>query len=867
MSRPPRLADWLLTRVLPLGKRGESILGDLREEFRGHHSRRWYWAQTLRLAVHYAVSESPHRSLTYPRRYPMWLDLAADVRTAFRMLRRNPGTSALIVATLAIAIAAATVGFTFADLALFRGLPVDDNAKVVSFLAVDGHGETFRGRISEPDLLDYRARNTSLQYLAAMRDGRAPLIANGQSQTIGVIYATANLFGAMGQQPLIGRVFLPGEDEEGAAPVAVLSHHYWRDAMGSRPDALGRTLQIGREIVTVIGVLSPEMEFGNLAEADLWLPLKLSPDRPRDARSMRFIGRLREGVTFRDAAAEFAAVADAVANEHPATNAGWKTQLVSIRVLTGGQGFWVVIALFMLSVGLLIAIAVANVSNLILLRAAARSHELAVRTAIGARGGRLLRQFIVEGLLLSVLAAALAIPAASIGLRALTVFSGEAVFQQLQIDAHEITFVATLALICPIMFSLASARIVARPDLRQVLVSHGGRGSTATGRWRSVLVVAQVALAVILLTSSSLAFKSLRGAFAQPLGMHAERVLMFGMDLNDVMYPDPAAAAAVAAATRDALAGVPGVTRVSMISSLPVLGDGGPVAFAVDDRQVVRGEATPTAVLTAAHPAAMDILGVPLLSGSWWPEGVTDAAVISQTTAERYFDGIDSAVGRHLSLPSGDSRAIYRITGVSADVANTDRTEAAPPRVWIPLTSKIRRMTFLVEGRDPSALANGVRTVAASVATAVPIEDLQTFNDAMRQAEASDYVIIGVLTVFAVVALLLATSGLFGVVSYTAAQRSAEFGTRMALGASGWDVVRLVVWQSVGLAGRGLVVGILGGVAVGLMMGSLLFGTSPADPVTLASVAAILTAVTVGATVIPAWRASRIDPVIALRLE
>jgi putative ABC transport system permease protein len=797
----------------------------------------------------------------------MWLDLTADARTAFRMLRRNPGTSTLIVATLAIAIAAATVGFTFADLALFRGLPVDDNAKVVSFLAVDGHGETFRGRISEPDLLDYRARNTRLQYLAGMRDGRAPLISNGQSQTLGVIYATANLLSAMGQAPLLGRGFLPGEDEEGAAPVAVLAHHYWRDAMGSRADAVGRTLQIGRDTVTVVGVLSPDMEFGNLAEADLWLPLKLSHDRPRDARSLRFIGRLRDGVTFSEAAAEFASIADAVASEHPETNAGWKTELVSIRVLTGGQGFWVVIALFMLSVGLLIAIAVANVSNLILLRAAARAHELAVRTAIGARSGRLLRQFIVEGLLLSLLGAALAMPLAWIGLRALTVLSGEAVFQQLRIDAHEVTFVAMLALICPIVFSLASARAVARPDLRQVLVSQGGRGSTVTGRWRSVLVVAQVALAVILLTSSSLAFKSLRGAFAQPLGMRTDRVLIFGMDLNDVMYPDPEAAAAVANATRDALAGVPGVTRVSMISSLPVLGDGGPVAFAVDDRQAARGDATPTAVLTAARPAAMDILGVPLLSGSWWPEGATDAAVISETTARRYFDGVDGAVGRHLSLPSGDSRVIYRITGVSADVANTDRTEAAPPRVWIPLTAKIRRMTFVVEGHDPSALANGVRNVAASVATTVPIENLQTFNEAMRQAESSDYVVIGVLSVFAVVALLLATSGLFGVVSFSAAQRSAEFGTRMALGASAWDVIRLVAWQSLGLAGRGLIVGLLGGVAVGLMMGSLLFGTSPADPATLGSVAAILTAVTIGATVIPAWRASRIDPVIALRSE
>ena len=238
-----------------------------------------------------------------------------------------------------------------------------------------------------------------------MRDGRAPLITNGQSQTLSVTYATANVFAAMGQSPLVGRVFREGEDVAGAAPVAVLSHHYWRDEMGGRADAIGRTLQIGREIVTVVGVLSPDMEFGNIADIDLWLPLKLNPDGPRDARNLRFIARLRDGVTFDQAAAKLAAIGDALANEFPLTNGGWKLRLIPIRELTGGQGFWVVIALFLLSIGLLIAIATANVSNLIMVRAAGRARELAVRTAMGARGGRLLRQFLTEGLLLSAIAA------------------------------------------------------------------------------------------------------------------------------------------------------------------------------------------------------------------------------------------------------------------------------------------------------------------------------------------------------------------------------------------------------------------------------------------------------------------------------
>jgi predicted permease len=872
-ARPPHLADWILKRVLPLGKRGESILGDLHEEFfrlpvpGSRFPALWYWAQTIRLALRYSISASPQLSLTYPRSTPMLFDLRGDLRTALRMVQRNPGTSSLIVATLAIAIGAATIGFAFADLALFRGLPVDDNSKVVSIFVSDTRGSTFRGRVSAPDLLDYRARTTTLEHLSGLRDGRAALIRNGQSQTLAVNYATANVFAAMGQSPLAGRAFQEGDDAAGAVPVAVLSHHYWRDEMASRADAIGRTLQIGRDIVTIVGVLKPDIEFGNLAEIDLWLPQRLDPDGPRDVRNLRFIGRLREGVAFDRAAAELAAIGDALAVEHPATNGGWKVQLIPIRELTGGQGFWVVIALFLFSVGLLIAIATANVSNLIMVRAAARARELAVRTAMGARSARLLRQFLVEGVVLAAAGALLSIPVAWTGLRLIAAISDERVFQQLVIDEHELAFVAMLALVCPMVFSFASARLIVRPDLREVLATQGGRGSTARMRGRGVLVVAQVALAVVMLTASSLAMKSIRATFAQPLGMTIDRLLIFGMEFNDAAYPEVASARAAAAATRDALTKVAGVRRVSAVTALPVLGDFGMIAIAIDDRIAQPGEATPMAVVTGALADAGATLGVGLSAGRWWTEGSTNEAVISETTAARYFDSAERAIGRHFSMQIGEARAAYQVIGVSTDVANTDRTDHAPARVWVPMLPQTRRMTFIVEGQDPGALTAGVRGVAATVAPTVPVENLQRFTDAMRRAESSDYVIIATLAGFSVVALLLATAGLIGVVSYSVSQRTAEFGTRIALGAGAWDVVRLVVRQALGLVAAGLAVGLAGGVAVGSMMGSLLFGTSPADPATLAGVTALLAFVALAATAWPAWRASRIDPVIALRTE
>jgi predicted permease len=869
------LADWILKRLLPPGKRGESILGDLHEEFSLIPDPRslipsrslWYWQQTLRLALRYAASRSQQQSLAYPRSRSMWFELSSDMKTAFRGFRRAPGTSALIVGTLALAIAAATIGFSVADLALFRGLPVDDNSKVVSIFVSDTHGSNFRARVSAPDLLDYRARTTTLEQLAAMRDGRAALIKNGQSQTLTVTYATANLFAAMGQAPLVGRGFSAGEDAEGAAPVAVLSHHYWRDEMNSRRDAVGQTLQIGREIVTVVGVLSPDMEFGNISEIDLWLPLKLNPDGPRDLRNLRFIARLRDAVSFDQAAAEIRAIGDALATEFPGTNAGWKVRLVPIRDLTGGEGFWVVIALFLLSIGLLMAIATANVSNLVMVRTLARARELAVRSALGARKGRLIRQFVTEGMLLSVIAAALSVLLTLVALRIIGTLSEEAIFQQLNVDAHELGFVALLALICPLMFSWSPIRTLNRPDLRHVLAAGGSRGATALGRSRAVLVVVQVALAVILLTVSSLALRSVREVYSAPTGLETNRLLVFGLEFNDAQYPSIEEARAAALATRAGLTAVPGVESLAVLNALPILGDQGPVMLTIDGAAVSTNDVRPTVVVTASSHDVGRTLGLRLLAGTWWADGARDVVVVTHEAARRYFGGVDQAIGRRVAMSQDDHTVDARVIGVSSDVANTDRTEVPPARIWVPLDPATRRFAFVIRSENPAAVAASVRSAIASNAPAVPIEYLQTFDEALGKAASSDYVIIGMLTGFAILALVLASTGLFGVVSYAVAQRTAEFGTRMALGARASDVVGIVVRDSARLLAIGLSIGLAGGIGVGFTMKSVLFGLSPTDPLTLGSVIALLTTVTLLATALPAWRASRIDPVTALRTE
>ena len=538
-----------------------------------------------------------------------------------------------------------------------------------------------------------------------------------------------------------------------------------------------------------------------------------------------------------------------------------------INDLVGGDGFWVVIALFMLSIGLLMAIATANVSNLVMVRTLARARELAVRTALGARKGRLVRQFLTEGMLLSIIAAALALPLAWGALQLISTLSSEEVFNQLRIDIHELAFVATLALICPVMFSSSPIRTLTRPDLRQVLAAGGSRGATSLGRGRGVLVVVQLALAVILLTVSSLALRSMREMYSAPTGIETSKLLLFALEFNDAQYPATDDARAAALATRAGLAAMPGIETMAMVDALPILGDRGPIVLAIDGAVPSPSEARPTAVMTAASHDLDRAMGLRMLAGEWWRDGDASVAVVSNETARRYFGGAERAVGRRVSLTQGDTHRDARVVGVVSDIANTDRTELPPPRVWVPLDTKTRRFTFLLRSDNPASLAPNVRAVVAANAAAVPMEYLQTFDESLAQAASSDYLVIGVLSGFALLALVLATTGLFGVVSYTVAQRTAEFGTRMALGARAIDVVHLVVRDSATLLAVGLLLGLAGGIGVGFTMKSMLFGLSPLDPVSLGTVIALLSAVTITATALPAWRASRIDPMIALRAE
>ncbi len=874
-GRPPRLAQSILRRVLPLGKRGESILGDLNEEFfrltapGNRFPNLWYWRQTIALAIRYLTLDTPQQALTYPRSSGMWHDLTSDLRTAARMFQRNPGTSSLIVGTLALAIGAATIGFSFADLILFRGIPADDSKVVVSVFGSDIKGSNTRMRISALDYVVFRERATSLERVAAMRPtpSGAALITHGQSRTLAVAFATGDAMAALGQPALIGRPISDGDDSAAAPKVVALSHHFWESEYQSRPSVVGETMQIGRDFYTIVGVMRPDLEFGSMAAFDLWMPLIINRDSPSTTRDLRLLARLKPGISFAQAGAEIAAIGDTLAAEHPDSHGGSKARLVWIRELTGGDEVWIVIALFLLSVGLIIAIATANVSNLVLVRALSRQRELAVRVALGARRGRVVRQFLVEGAVLSIAAATLSVAAAYGGLRLIQWIAAEPILMQLAIDAHELSFVACLALVCPLLFSIAPARAISRTDTRHVLATSGVRGTTASTRGRAGMVVAQVALAVILLMVSTLATRSINAIYSKPTGIDGGDKLTLRLDFNEAEYPAPEQASSAALVTRDALSRARGVTHVAMLSALPILGGEVMAPFSVDGSTRPPGESLPSAVLTMVTADGAEAMGLRLLSGAWWEAQDTGVGVISRETAVRYFGGVEHAVGRSVSYQVGDAHRSARVIGVSSDVLFMDFTRPAV-RIWVPMERPPRRVTYLVRASgDAAALSSDVRAAIASVAPSIPIEGMETYEQGFARARSSDDVIVAVLSGFAGVALLLASAGLFGVISYTATQRTAEFGTRMALGASAWDVITLVSRQSLTLMAIGLAIGLAGGIGVGSAMGKMLNGLSPADPVSIAVVSGLLIAIALVATAIPALRASRIDPVIALRAD
>ncbi len=841
-TTPPARAEALLIRLLPSGPAGLSILGDLREEFaqratrKGAAPRFWYWWQALRLGARYGwhrASEGPHPSQRGGGRSPregIMRDLWGDLRFAIRMLVKTPAVAGVVIVTLALAIGSNTIVFSFANLLLIRPLPFHEIERVVAVFAVDPRRGNDRASVSLPDLIDWQSQARMVESLSAFESASYTLTGRGDPERVRAMLATADLFEAWGLSPVEGRLFAAHEDRPGADPVVVLSHRYWKEKFGSDRGVLGEALSLNSAPHTVVGVLTPEIEIGTLSLVDLWIPLALDPTQPRDRRTLEVTARLKAAATREQAAAEFRSLAERLEEAHPETNTGWQARVVPLTEAMVGRNTWLLLVLLGLSVAFVLLIACANVANVLLARASVRSREMAVRLAMGAGRFRLARQLGAESLLLGLLGGALGVLLAHTGLAAIRAVDAEPFFQMLTIDKNVLFFIALLSVMIPVFISLAPILEAARTDLRSAL-HEGRRGATGgprVRRRRAALVVIQLSLATALLVVSGLVVRTVLAIERVELGFSPNGLLMARLELDAENYPEPARRRNFMEALLARLEGVPGVRHVAATDRLPLLDGEASLGLRVAGRPEPLPAETPWAIPFRVSPDYLRTMGIPLERGRLFAETDREngalVALVNREMASRYWPDGESPLGSRVKLIEAASEGPWvEIVGIVGNVLGSDLDGPTKPQVYLPMLQHSERamVVLLRTTGNTDDVVTRLRGEVSAFDRSLALFDVEMVTTALARVVAPTRITSGMFIGFASAALLLAATGLYGVMSYTVSVRMHEFGTRIALGARAADIRRLVLLHGVRLVLAGVGLGLLAGLGLAQMMKSV----------------------------------------------
>jgi putative ABC transport system permease protein len=853
----------------------EFVAGDIEESLAsfgpGDAARARRWAHRQALA---AMVQHPWRPVRSPRTGDgIMRTLLQDLKYGARMVRRQPTFSAVVVMTLALAIGANTVIFSFANVLLLRPLPLKDTGTLGWIFAVDPHRGGNRGLLSVPEFLDYRASLTTFESLGASTRASVVLTGRGDARRLQATRVTANLIDLWGLRMQMGRPFSAGADAPGAAGEAVVSYHYWDRDLNRDPSIVGQTLMLDGHPATVTGVLAPEIEIGNLSEIDVWIPLALSPDLAREERTLRVNGRLKPGTTLVQANADVLRVAQLLARDHPRSNEGWSARVAPTREAMTGNDTMPIMVLLSLVVGLVLLLACANLANLVLSRATGRRRELALRSALGASRVRVVRQMLTENLIYGLCGGALGLAIAKGGLDLMRAVAYEPFFRMLTIDRNVLVFTAALALVTPVLFAMLPALQSTRADAGEALKDGGARsaGGARVTRSRSVLIVAQLSLAVMLLVLATLLVQALVKIADAPLGVDARKMLTARLELPAWRYGTPAAVGEFQRQLIDRLRSNAAVEQAATVDRLPIL-DGEPMTdVVIEGRATGRPEDRPWAVSSTVSDGYFAATGMPMIAGRGFTEADTPerppVAVVNKEMARRYWGSPEKALGARLTTAGDPSGLPLQVVGISSDVLRSDR-EAVNPQVYLSSRQRpARSVTLVVRAGDPAGVAAAVREQIRGLDTDVPVYEVRPFQQAIDEDLSSSRILGSLFASFALLALALAASGLYAVVSYAAAQRIKEFGVRIALGATGSDIVAMMLRQTGRLVLIGLAIGLVGGRLLALGATSLLYRVSAWDPATYVGVAAGLGAIALLASYVPVRRAMSIDPVRALRLE
>jgi predicted permease len=807
--------------------------------------------------------------------------LFQDFAYGWRMLRKSPGLTAIILIMVTLGIGANTVVFTVFDAILLRPLKYEKPEQLVQLWETRTEGAYQKNQFSYPNYADTKRLNSVFSRLGAYSRNSVTLSGKDGAEVIRVGIASADLFETLGVQPILGRSFHPEEDQQAKNPSVILTYGAWQRRFGSDPGAIGKTLVIDGELATVVGVLPRDFMFAPTQSEEMWISLRATDYwLHRNLYWLYPVGRLKPGVSLQQAQMELTALSRQLELQYPDANAGLSTKLVGLREEIVGQVQPVLIAV-MAAIGFVLLITCANVAGLLLARSVPRQREISIRLAIGASRGRIARQLLTESVLLAFLGGASAIMVAHGAVPAVVALLPQNALlatpqlKGLAVNGQALLFVLTLSLITGILFGLAPVFQTLKPSLQKDLQETGrGTMGTASRRLRTVLVVSQIALAVVLLVGAGLLLKSLNRVLRSDPGFNTNNLLTGTVILPPNKYKDATTQLAFQHRLLQALDGLPGVEDSAAVTSLPMSGQTNTSRFDVEGHPKASGGEEYEANTPTVTQNYFSVMGIPLRSGRFFNSEdrieSPHVLIVNQAMANLVFHN-QNPVGKRINFTYTNEQHYFEIVGV---VANQNVTALGAPQVPIVYDcfeqspSGYFGLAIRTRG-EPGALAAAFTRTVRELEPEAPVLGLGTMEQLIADSPSMilraypAYLIGG----FAAVALALAALGLYGVLAFSVAQRTRELGVRIALGAQRADLLWMVVNNGLKLALIGIALGIGGGFLVAKMIASLLFGVSPTDIPTFAGVGVVLCGVALAASYIPALRATRVDPMVALRYE
>ena len=809
-------------------------------------------------------------------------NLFKDIRYGVRGLLKHPGFTAIVVLTLALGIGASTAIFSVVDSVLLRRLPYQTAERIVAIQELDPDGR--RGQSTSANFYDWRAQNTVFEHLAAIKTTTTNLALSDHAERLELAQTNANFFDVFGLTPQYGRLFIPQDEQAGHEPVVVVSNALWQRRFGSDPSLVGRSITLDGRNYTVVGIAPAGFQYPDKTE--LWLPpLRLVPELYPDqdvtqSRRMGYlavVALLKPGVSLQQAAGEMETITARLRQQYPDTNNRRFNRVVSLHEdLVGDTNklLWLLLG----AVTFVLLIGCANVANLLLASGASRRKEMAIRAALGASRWRVIRQLFTESTILALAGGAVGLQIAFWGLAAITKLlpSDFPRLNEIQIDLRVLGFTFAASMLTGILFGLAPALQISRSDVQEAIreTGRGTSGSRRQSRFRQALIVVEVALSVVLLAGAGLLFRSFLRLQSVNAGFVSQHVLTAKVTPSGTNYVNDADYAKFYNQVIEKVGAIPGVQDVGLINTLPLY-KGPTSGFRVEGRPVTTPDKWPSVNYRVVSPNYFRAMGIPVLQGRAYTdrddENAPRAMIVNQQLVHQIFPD-ENPIGKRITFGGTDANGQprwFEIIGVVANVRSLELREEPNPELYFsaqqdlwPAMSLVVRSTV-----EPSSLSASVRQAVNEVDRSVPVADVKPMDHIVSESITQPRFNLFLLGLFGAVAIVLSAAGIYGVTAYTVTQRTHELGIRIALGAQVGDVLKMILGQGMAVIGVGLVVGLAAAFALTRLLRSLLFGVGENDPLTFVAITVVLVLVALIACYIPARRATKVDPLMALRAE